>query len=52
MTGPKIVWGQVDVSESNWVTEYGPYLLIGALIILGLATSGTVGREKKAHGRA
>lgn len=52
MTNSKVVWGQPAVEVSSWVTEYGPYLLIGALIILGLATSGTVGREQKAHGRS
>jgi len=40
-------WGAPAVDVSSWLSEYGPWLLIGALVLLGMATSGQVKREKK-----
>lgn len=41
---PIIPWGyptQSGSDGSSWVTQWGPWLLIGALLLLGMASSGS-----------
>ena len=41
-------WGAPDQSgNQSWMSQYGPWLAIGLLVLIGIATSGEVTREKK-----
>lgn len=41
-------WGAPDQSgNQSWIAQYGPLLAIALLVVIGIATSGEVTREKK-----